>query len=86
MMNNLPLYQIELGEAKGLTKMSLVDWPAVESNFLAFSEQKELKFSYDDEQRIILGVALRADYPIYRNDINGEYFVNFSKDVIKKRF
>lgn len=86
MMNNLPLYQIELGEAEGLTKMSLVDCPAVESNFLAFNEQHKLNFSYDDEERIVFGVALRADYPIYRCDINGEYFVNFSKDVIKKLY
>lgn len=84
--NVLPLYQIELGDAEGLTKMSLVDCPAVESNFLAFNEQHKLNFSYDDEEHIVFGVALRADYPIYRCDINGEYFVNFSKDVIKQLY
>jgi hypothetical protein len=85
-MNRLPIFNIVLGDAEGIQVMSLVDYPAVESNFLAFSEQKELKFSYDDEERIVFGVALRADYPIYRNDINGEYYVNFSKDVIKKLY
>lgn len=86
-MNNLPIYNIELGDNEGLTKMSLVDAPAVESNFLAFSEQKELKFSLFEEQRIVFGVALRADFPIYRYSPNmGEYYVIFSKDVINKLY
>jgi hypothetical protein len=85
-MNRLPIFNIVLGDAEGIQVMSLVDYPAVESNFLAFSEQNKLNFSINDEQRIILGVALRADYLIYRCDINGEYYVNFSKDVIKKLY
>ena len=43
-MNRLPIFNIVLGDAEGIQVMSLVDYPAVESNFLAFSEQKELKF------------------------------------------
>ena len=85
-MNRLPIFNIVLGDAEGIQVMSLVDYPAVESNFLAFSEQKELKFSYDDEEHIVFGVALRADYPIYRFDRMGEYYVVFTKDVIKQLY
>ena len=86
-MNNLPIYNIELGDSEGLTKMSLVATPAIESNFLAFSEQKEFKFSLFEEQRIVFGCALRADFPIYRySPTMGEYYVNFSKDVIKQLY
>lgn len=85
-MNNLPIYNIVLGNSEGLTKMSLVEYPAVEENFLAFENQHELKFSFDEEQRIIIGVALRANYLIYRCDSHGEYYVNFTKDVINQLY
>lgn len=86
MKTDLPIYNILLGDTEGLTKISLVNMPAIEENFLAFEKQHELKFSLDEEQRIILGVALRADYLIYRCDSNGEYYVNFTKDVIKQLY
>ena len=38
----------------------------------------------DEEERIITGALMLADTPIYRNDGNGEYYVVFSKDTIKK--
>mgnify|MGYP003336935001 FL=1 len=38
----------------------------------------------DEEERIITGPLMLADTPIYRNDGNGEYYVVFTKDTIKK--
>ena len=38
----------------------------------------------DEEERIITGALMLADTPIYRNDGNGEYYVVFTKDTIKK--
>lgn len=38
----------------------------------------------DEDERIISGPVMLADTPIYRNDENGEYYVTFSKDTIKK--
>lgn len=88
MKADLPIYNIILNEeGEGLTAMSLVQNPAIESNFLAFSEQKEFKFSLFEEQRIVFGCALRADFPIYRySQSMGEYYVIFSKDVIKQLY
>lgn len=38
----------------------------------------------DEEQRIVTGPLMIADLPIYRRDENGEYYVVFSSDEIKK--
>lgn len=81
-----PIYKIQLGDAEGIQIMSLVEHPAVESNFLAFEEQQPLQFSIDEEERIVFGVALRADFPIYRYDRRGEYYVVFDKDTIKQLY
>lgn len=84
---NLPIYRVLITDDKlGIDKISLVEYPAVESNFLAFSkEEKKVLLSIDnDEQRIITGVIARCDYPIYRNDDGYEYYITFDKDVIKQ--
>jgi len=38
----------------------------------------------DEDQQIISGPLMLADTPIYRNDHNGEYYVVFTKETIKK--
>lgn len=38
----------------------------------------------NEEEKIISGMLMAADTPIYRNDSNGEYYVTFSKETIKK--
>ena len=74
----------------GLLAISLVDFPAVEKNFLKFCEEpkvhrQRIAFKADEEQRIITGVALLADTPIYRyNEDMGEYYIVFEKDTIRQ--
>lgn len=78
----LPVYRITKGT---IDKMSLVEFPAVEENFLCFTKDSQLQFSVDEEKRIVFGVALRADYPIYRVDNLGrEYYVVFEKEAIEE--
>lgn len=84
---NLPIYKIVINDAEtGIDRISLVEMPAVESNFLAFAkDKKQVMFSANEEQQMITGVLARADYPIYRYDDQlGEYYVQFGKDVIKE--
>ena len=91
-INNLPLYELMFDDNDanlGCSKISLVECPAVEEFFLKFSkdvEEKEHKSFYfkDDSKRIITGIAMRADYPIYRNQDGQEFYVQFSKDTIDK--
>ena len=86
-MNKLPIYNITLGDAKGILKMSLVDNPAVEDNFLKFEDEHQMQFSVDEEQHIVFGVAMRANYPIYRfSPSMGEYYVVFSAETIKELY
>lgn len=70
----------------GVDAISLVDVPAVEKNFLCFSEDKQpVKMQFDNSKHIITGVVCLADTPIYRyNERYGEYYVVFSKETIEK--
>ena len=91
-INNLPLYELMFDDndsTLGCSKISLVESPAVEEFFLKFSkdeQEKEHKSFYfkDDSRHIVTGIAMRADYPIYRNQDGQEFYVQFSKDTIEK--
>lgn len=91
-INNLPLYELQFDDndsTLGCSKISLVEDPAVEEFFLKFSkdeQEKEHKSFYfkDDSKHIVTGIAMRADYPIYRNQDGQEFYVQFSKDTIEK--
>ena len=87
-MKRIPIYNIILGESCGIKKMSLVEQPAVETDFLFFEkQQEEIKFAYDEQQHIVFGCALRADFPIYRySERLGEYYVTFSAQTIKELY
>lgn len=81
---NIPVYAIVDGD---LTYISLVEFPAVETDFLRFSKEKgqPMPMKFDDGKREITGVAMKADTPIYRySPTMGEYYVTFSKDVIER--
>lgn len=85
---NFPLFEMIFDEAyyEESLKMSLVDCPAIEVNFLSFGEDKMKKFVFaDDEKRIIYGAAMIPNMKIYRNDAEfGEYYVYFSEETIEK--
>lgn len=78
----LPVYNVVISNNSFIDTMSLVEAPAVETDFQVFEKQK-LDFTIDEEQRIIFGCALRANFPIYRNGPAGGYFLVFTPDVIK---
>ena len=66
--------------------VSLVDAPAVESNFIALSKQKQpINFKiHNEEKRMLYGVALRADFDIYRCYGEEEFYINFDKDAVRR--
>ena len=73
-------------EATGMFKISLVDDPAVMSNFLAFDNNRKVQMYKveDEEKRLVRGVVMRADFPIYRYDKNfGEYYIIYKADQIR---
>lgn len=93
MDKKIKIYNATLPEdAIGLYTVSLVENPAFETEWLAFSKDKEdidfqrLMFSVmgDEMQRKVMVVICRADYPILRKKENELIYVVFSKDVIKE--
>ena len=88
-LNGLPVYEIKFNEdlnvQSGIDFISLVDYPAIESNFIALAKEK-VHFSTNKEKQLLYGAILIPDKPIYRNDPNGigEYYVVFKSDTIEK--
>lgn len=87
-IDNLPVFQAVINDdEEGMLRISLVDAPAVMSDFLKFAEQKPVQlFSIEDEdKRLVYGVVMRADFPIYRVDPFGkEFYMIFKADTIRK--
>lgn len=71
-------------EENGVDAISIVENPAIESDFVAL-KQEEIKLAeVDKEKRILLGALLIPNKPIYRSGEEGEYYIFFSKDTIVK--
>ena len=86
-IDGIPVYQALVDDADtGMLKISLVDDPAVQSNFQAFSNKRPQMYAVEDEaKRLVLGVVMRADFPIYRRDESmGEYYILYTADTIRK--
>ena len=84
---NIPTYNALISdENEGILVISLVDAPATETNWMCFKEQENIKFSIvNEDEHILAGVVMVADKPIYRIAPDGtEYYIVFSKDVIKR--
>jgi hypothetical protein len=77
----IPTYEIKFEEGKvdGVFGISLVEDPAIQSNFIALSKQQKIQLStIDNEKRILLGAVLVPDLPIYRNQNGMEFNIVFS--------
>lgn len=65
--------------------ISLVQFPAIEVNYVALSKEKPLQILLEKEDKhIIVGCALVPDKPIYRRDGNEEFYIQFSAETIEK--
>lgn len=85
----IPIYKaIISSDNEGLFKISLVDEPAVLTQWQAFNEAEKpvmVKLEVEDEdQHIISGVIMRCNFPIYRfsKDL-GEYYIVYDKETIQ---
>ena len=86
-INKLPVYEALVTEEEtGIMRVSLVDDPAVDSNFIKLAKERagQLYRVQDEEKRLVRGVIMRADFPIFRSDDNyGEYYVIYHADTIR---
>jgi len=66
----------------GVDAISIVESPAIESDFVALKDQEIKLAEVDSEKRILMGALLIPNKPIYRNGDEGDYYIYFSKDTI----
>ena len=84
------LYELSVDEETlGMYAVSLVETPAMLKKWLAFSkeerERRAVKLAIQDEEKHkVLGPILRADFPVYRYDDWGEYYIVWRKPEIEK--
>jgi hypothetical protein len=72
------------GETQGVYGISLVESPAMESQFIALATQEPLHLkAIDSEKRILLGAVLIPDKPIYRNQGGKEFNIIFPAETIR---
>ena len=87
-IGGIPVYQAVISdEETGMFKISLVDDPAVMSNFQAFDATRKMQLYaiQDEEKRLVRGCIMRADFPIYRRDERmGEYYIIYKAEEIRK--
>lgn len=84
--NTMNLIYLTIDEADDETrveKVSFVDEPAIQKNWMAFKKQSSFAVQ-NEEKRIVSGALMIAGLPIYRRDEKmGEYYVTFSQDAIR---
>ena len=68
----------------GIEAISIVENPAIESDFVALNSEEIKLAEVDKDKKILLGALLIPNKPIYRNGAEGEYYIFFSKDTIVK--
>ena len=88
LFNGLPCYKatVDDTEETGMFVVSLVEYPAIEKSFMAFSEQKQIKLSViSEEQQMVFGPVAVAGMPIYRRDADGsEYYIMYDAQTIHR--
>ena len=84
-INGLPVYIAQINNTEeGILDISLVDCPAINRDFVLFSQDKVNFSIQNEEKRIISGVVMLADTPIYRKSPTaGEYYIVFTRDIIE---
>lgn len=87
-IDGIPVYRVLVDDERdGMVRVSLVDDPAVMSDFVAFDAQKRAQmFAVEsEEKRLAFGVVARADFPVFRTDpVLGDHYVIFPADTIRE--
>lgn len=85
-IDGIPVFEALLSDEEcGMIRISLVDDPAVMSGWQKFKKARQMYAVQDEEQRLVRGVVMRADFPIYRIDNKGgEYYIIYRADTIRE--
>ena len=67
MDKKLPIYDLTLADVgHGMFKISLVDKPAIEEDFVYFSKEEVIQYFADDEKREVVGPIMIPNKEIVR--------------------
>ncbi len=81
---NIKLVELVIDDEEGVEFVSLVDTPAIESDFLAFKKE-DFKFKIqNEEKRIVSGYFMIADLPMLRMRNDTVFYCVFRKHTIEK--
>jgi len=91
-MSKKKLKRVELiideeSEKFGVEAISLVEFPAIEENWVFFSKDNFLSLAkLDEDQKTLVGAVLipNKEIPRFDKEENGEFIVFFSEDTIKQ--
>ena len=83
----LPVFELQISEedsAQGVFATSLVEYPAIQANFIALNEET-YKLNADSQKQILTGPFIIPNRYIYRiNAMGEEYYVYLSSETIEK--
>ena len=83
-MNLIELIIDDKENLQGVEAISIVENPAIESDFVALKSEEVKLAEVDKEKRILMGAVLIPEKPIYRRNGEDEYYIYFSKDTVVK--
>jgi hypothetical protein len=83
-MNIVELLLDEENEVTGIDAVSIVENPAIESDFITLSEQEIKLAKVDEEKKILMGAALIPNKPIFRKQGEEMFYVFFSKETVRR--
>ena len=82
----MKLYEMLINEDElfsGVNALSIVENPAIQSDFVALSDEKPVMLAkVSEDKQILMGAALIPDKPIYRNNGEEEFYIYFSKETV----
>lgn len=85
----IPIYKLTINPDDpntGVEYVALVNEPAIQRNWIAFSTEEKIKFQIvNEEKRVISGALMVADLPIYRKanaKIPTDYYAVFDAETI----
>jgi len=85
-MDKLPLFDISLEDiAQGMYKISLVDKPAIEEDFIHFNEVEKVQMFADEKKKEVVGPIMIPNKEILRfSPEMGYYYVRFTEETIQQ--
>ncbi len=85
--NHTPIKELLIDEKDGVSAIALVEFPAIEVDFLKFNKVENVSLATADAERMVItGPALIPNKMIFRRDdkTNEEFYVYFNADTVRR--